>query len=106
MRPDAPNDRGVDEHALTIELDLQTLENRLPVPTPRPQGEPVVDGFPGSKPWRKVSPRPSGLQTVEDLTDEQAIAQFRGRVTSTWKYDGQQLPLRVHQSMAVRHSQL
>jgi hypothetical protein len=67
------NVRGVEENALFIELDLQALEDLLPVLSPRPQSEAVVDGLPRPKPRGEISPRRTGFQAIEDRIDEEAL---------------------------------
>jgi hypothetical protein len=100
------NNRGIQQYAFLIELDLQAFEDRFPVPLSRPLGEAVVDGLPWAKSRRKVSPRRSGLESIEDRIDEEAVSQHWCGPPACWQNPGQQLPLRVGQCMAVRHSQL
>ena len=100
------NDGSIEEHALIIELDLKMLENALPVPPPRPKRESVVDSFPRTEALGQISPRNARLESVQHRLDEEALAKFRCRPATTWKYAGQKFPLRIGQSMAVCHSQL
>ena len=68
------NDGCIEQNALFVELDLKVLEDGLPVPSPRPEREPIVDRLPWTKALGQVSPRDAGLEAVEDRVDEQAVA--------------------------------
>ena len=100
------NDGGVEEHPLLIELNLEALEYVLPVPSPRPEREPVVDGFPRTEALGQISPRNARLQSVQHRVDEEALAKLGCRTATTRKHSRQQVPLGVGQSMTVCHSQL
>ena len=76
------NDRSIEQHTFLVELDLEVLEDCLPVPPSRPEREPVVNGLPWPKALGKVSPGNSRLEAVENRVDEEAVAQ-RGGGTAT-----------------------
>jgi hypothetical protein len=67
------NDRRIEQNALFVELDLEVLENSLPVPSPRPQRKPVVDRLPWPEALGQVAPRNAGLEAIEDCVDEEAV---------------------------------
>ena len=100
------NHRSVEEYTFLIELDLQMLEDRLPVPPPRPEREPVINGLPWPKALGKVSPGNSRLEPVENRVDKETVAQRRGGTAAAREHYGQQVPLSICQSMAVCHNQL
>jgi hypothetical protein len=100
------NDRGIEQNPLFVELHLEALEDGLPVTSPRPQRETIVDRLPGSEPLRQVSPRNAGLESIENRVDEEAVAQHRSRTATTRKHSRQQVPLSISQSMSLRHIQL
>jgi hypothetical protein len=80
------NDRGIQEHALLVELDLEVLEYVLPIPSPRPKREAVIDGFPRTEALGQISPRNARLESIEDRVDKEALTKLGCGTATTRKH--------------------
>jgi hypothetical protein len=103
MRPD---DRGIDDRARFIDIELQRLEDARPDTPLSPVAKPIVDGFPRAEALRQVAPRTARLGAVEDRVDEESVSELRCRARAALRQQAlEALPLLVGEGVAV-HRQL
>lgn len=100
------NNRRVDNRNFifdleVIRIDLNCGEENLPDARLRPVVESIVNALPRPETLREVSPRNTGLRSIEDRIDEHSIADLRlGSRTTAIQCCFDLLPLLVGQGMS------
>jgi hypothetical protein len=100
------DDGGVDDDAFFIYFYVQCLEDRRPVPAVRPVRKAVVDRLPRAKALGQITPRNARFCSIEHRIDERPVIELGRRAPSLGNGNAHHRPLRIGQSMAVRHAQL